>query len=154
MFVDNIMVIDLGVLLLATYRNWRWFTLLALFGSLVAFGIINGEFGYRVNLAVFQVSLTLIFLIFVGATTMFHIVWRRPRRGFDQTLMVINAGAYFGISLGLLWHDFRLWMGGFTLLLALFYGALAYLALKRSADNVRLFYDSVCLDLGLYQILC
>ena len=33
-----VLVLDLGVLALAVARNWRWFTLLALFGSLALFG--------------------------------------------------------------------------------------------------------------------
>jgi uncharacterized membrane protein len=144
-----VIVIDLGVLALSTFRNWRWFTLLALFSSLVAFGVLHGELRHEAGLLIFQVSLTLIFLIFVGATTMFHIIWRRAPQSFDQALMVINAGAYFGISLGLLWDDFRLWMGGFTLLLALFYGGVAYIALKRSADNVRLSFVALVIALVL-----
>ena len=133
-----VIVVDLGVLALATFRNWRWFTLLALFSSLVAFGVLYGEFGREVGLLTFQVSLTLIFLIFVGATTMFHIIWRRAPQHFDQALMIINAAAYFGISLGLLWGDFQVWLGGFILLLVLFYGGVAYIALRRSTANVRL----------------
>jgi len=43
-----------------------------------------------------------------------------------------------GISCGLMWGDLRVWMGGFSLLLALFYGGLAYVAIKRGAENVRL----------------
>ena len=49
--------------------------------------------------------------------------------------MVINAAAYFGISYGLLWDDYRLWMGGFTLLLSRFFGGIAYLALVRSQEK-------------------
>jgi len=142
-----VMVIDLGVLALSTFRNWRWFTLLALFSSLVAFGVLYGEFGREAGLLTFQIGITLIFLIFVGATTMFHIIWRRAPQAFDQALMVINAAAYFGISLGLLWDDFRLWMGGFTLLLALFYGGVAYVALKRSTENVVLSFFALGLAL-------
>ncbi|MBI4298297.1 MAG: DUF2339 domain-containing protein [Chloroflexi bacterium] len=133
-----IMVVDLGVLALSTFRNWRWFTLLSLLATLVAFGGWYSEFGNEASLLTSQGGLTLIFLIFVGATTLYHIVWRRAPQAFDQALMIINAGAYFGISYGLLWDDFRLWMGGFSILLALFYGGLAYVALKRSAENVRL----------------
>jgi len=133
-----IMVIGLGVLLLSTYRNWRWFTLLALLGSLLAYAGWYGEFGDRTSLLTAQLSLTIIFLIFVGATSLFHFIWRRPVQGFDYTLMVINATAYFGISYGLMWDELRGWMGGFTFLLALFYGGLAYLALKRGVENTRL----------------
>ncbi len=133
-----VMGVDLGVLALSTFRNWRWFTLLALIGSLAAFGAWFGQYGDEVTLFTSQGGLTIIFLIFVGATTLFHIVWRRAPQAFDQVLMIINAAAYFGISYGLLWEDFRAWMGGFSILLALFYGGLAYLALRRSKENVRL----------------
>ncbi len=133
-----VIVVDLGVLALSTFRNWRWFTLLALLSSLIAYGFWYGEFYRQVDMATAEVGITIIFLIFVGATTLFHIIWRRAPQAFDYALMLINAGAYFGISLGLMWDDFRVWMGGFVLLLTIFYGALAYTALKRSAENVRL----------------
>jgi len=133
-----VIVVDLGVLALSTFRNWRWFTLLALLCSLIAYGFWYGEFHRQVDMATAEVGITIIFLIFVGATTLFHIIWRRAPQAFDYALMLINAGAYFGISLGLMWDDFRVWMGGFVLLLTIFYGALAYTALKRSAENVRL----------------
>lgn len=133
-----IIVVDLGVLLLSTFRNWRWFNLLALFGSLLAYIAWLDEFGNRASLLTSQLSLTVIFLIFVGATSLFHIIWRKPVQGFDYTLMVINATAYFGLSYGLMWDDLREWMGGFTILLALFYGGLAYVAFKRGIESIRL----------------
>ena len=147
-----IMVVDLGVLALSTFRNWRWFTLLALLASLVAFGAWYGKFGDEASLLTSQGGLTLIFLIFVGATTLYHIVWRRAAQAFDQVLMTINAAAYFGISYGLLWGDFRLWLGGFSILLALFYGGLAYAALKRSTENVRLSFLAVGIALVFLTI--
>jgi len=133
-----VIAVDIGVLILSTFRNWRWFTLLALGCSLIAFGFWYGEFNREVGVATAEVGITIIFLIFVGATSLFHIVWRRVPQAFDYALMVINAAAYFGISLGLMWDDFRVWMGGFVLLLALFYGVLSYFSLKQSAENVRL----------------
>jgi uncharacterized membrane protein len=133
-----IIVVDVGVLFLSTFRNWRWLTLLALVCSLALFGIWYGRFGEKVSLTTAEVGITLIFLIFVGATTLFHNIWRRVPKAFDYALMVTNAAAYVGISLGLMWDDFRAWMGGFVLLLALFHGALSYIALKRSTENARL----------------
>jgi len=133
-----VIVVDLGVLFLSTFRNWRWLTLVALVCSLVLFGLWYREFGEQVSLATAQIGITLIFLIFAGATTLFHIIWRRVSTASDYALMVTNAAAYLGISLGLMWDAFRAWMGGFVLLVALFYGALSYIALRRSAENARL----------------
>ncbi len=131
-----VLVLDLGVLALATFRNWRWFTLLSLIGSLGLYWFWQAELNPGLLLG--QLGITLIFLIFVAATTLFHIIWRRAAGPQDQALMVINAAAYFGISYGLLFDELRPWMGGFTVLLALFYGVLGYAVLKRSGEQVYL----------------
>ncbi len=133
-----IMVVDVGVLALSTFRNWRWFTLLALVGSLAVFGVWYDRFGDEASLLTSMGGLTLIFLIFVGATTLYHYVWRRAAQGFDYALMVINAASYFGISYALMWDNLQVWLGGFSLLLALLYGGLAYVAIRRGPENVRL----------------
>ncbi|MCY3801857.1 MAG: DUF2339 domain-containing protein [Chloroflexi bacterium] len=134
-----VLLLDLGVLALAAFRNWRWFTLLGLVGSLILFGFWKEELDPSLLLA--QVGITVIFLIFVGATTLFHLLWRRPAGPLDHALMVLNAAAYFGISYALLFEEFRDWMGGFTLLLAVFYGLLSYgiLARRREQIHLRLF---------------
>jgi uncharacterized membrane protein len=147
-----IMVVDVGVIALSTLRNWRWFTLLALAGSLAGFGVWHGEFGGRASLFIAEGSLTLIFLIFVGATTLYHLLWRRPSQTFDYALMGLNAAAYFGISCGLMSDDLRIWMGGFTLLLALFYGSLAYVSIRRSVENTRLAFFALGIALVFFTI--
>ena len=91
-----VLVLDLGVLALAAFRNWRWFTLLGLVGSLILFGFWKEELDPSLLLA--QVGITVVFLIFVGATTLFHLFWRRSAGPLDYALMVVNAAAYFGIS--------------------------------------------------------
>jgi uncharacterized membrane protein len=131
-------IVDIGVLVVATFRNWRWFTLLALLFSLVIFSVWFATFGETASTAGAEIMLTIIFLIFTGATTLFHIIWRQKPQPFDYLLMVFNAVSYTSISLGLLWGDFRSWTGGFTFLLALFYAVLAYLAVKRTLTNLNL----------------
>ena len=130
-----VIMVDLGVLALSTFRNWRWFTLLGLAGSLLSFGVWLEYEGPEVNAALAEGSLTAMFLIFVGATMLYHVIWRRVPRTFDQALMIINASAYFGISYGLMWDDFRDWMGAFTLALALFYGLIGYLVFRRGREQ-------------------
>jgi uncharacterized membrane protein len=133
-----VIVVDIGVLILSTFRKWQWFTLLALVCSLIAFAMWYSEFDRYIGIGTAEIGITLIFLIFVGVTSLFHIIWRRIPQAFDYALMMINAVAYLGISLGIMWDDFRLWMGGFILLVAIFYGALSYISLIRSSENARL----------------
>ena len=136
LLIAYILVLDLGVLGLATFRNWRWFTLLGLAGSLGLFWFWYDQLEPSLFLA--QLGITFMFLIFMGATTFFHILWRRVPGPADQALMVLNAAAYFGISYGLLFDEHRPWMGGFTLVLSFLYGSLGYAVLVRSLEHVRL----------------
>ena len=129
-----VLVLDLGVLALATFRNWRWFTLLGLIGSIVLLLYWIEEL--QPGLLLGSLGATAVFLIFVGATTLFHLVWRRAPGPADQALIALNAAAYFGISYELLFDEFREWMGGFTVLLALFYGLLGYVILLRYREQV------------------
>ena len=130
-----VLVLDLGVLALATFRNWRWFTLLGLIGSLILYQFWRLELDPGLLLA--SVGITVIFLIFVAATTLFHLLWRREPKAFDHALVLLNAAAYFGFSYELLFDEFRAWMGGFTLLLGLFYMLLAYGIFARHREQVR-----------------
>ena len=145
-----VLILDVGVLALATFRNWRWFTTLALAGSIILFMFWKEELDP--SLAVAQIGITVIFLIFVGATTLFHLIWRRPPIPVDQGLMVVNAAAYLLISYWQLWDEFRVWMGGFTLLLAVFYGLLAYGILMRHREQVNLSMFGVGVALVLLSI--
>jgi uncharacterized membrane protein len=133
-----LIVVDIGVLVLSAFRNWRWFTLLALASSLITYGFWYGEFHRHVGITAAEIGITAIFLSFIGASYLFHIAWRRAPRAFDYFLVSVNAVAYAGISLGIMWDDFRAWVGGFVLLLALFYGLLSYLAYRRDRTNTRL----------------
>ena len=67
-----VLVLDVGVLALAGFRNWRWFTLLAWAGSLILFAFWQQELEPSTELA--QIGITVIFLVFAGATIAFHIV--------------------------------------------------------------------------------
>ena len=136
LLISYVLVLDLGVLGLATFRNWRWFTLLALAGSLGLYWFWYHELDPSLLLS--QLGITFIFVIFMGATTLFHILWRRASGPADQALMVLNAAAYFAVSYGLLFDEIRPWMGGFTLLLSVVYGLLAYAVLGRSREQVYL----------------
>lgn len=126
-----ILLVDVGVLGVSTFRNWRWFTLLGLVGSYLLFGLYVGQISADERLLA-QAGVTGVFLIFVGATTLFHILWRRIPGPPDMALIALNAIAYYGMTYGLLWDLYQIWFGLITLGLSLFYGLVGYGAIKRS----------------------
>lgn len=129
-----ILVVDLGILGVSTFRNWRWFTLVGLVASYALFGLWLDQISDR-DLLLAQGGLTGIFLVFAGATTLFHILWRRVPGPADMALMTLNAAAFFGMTYGLLWDQYEVWFGLITLGLSLFYGIVGYGAIVRSGSS-------------------
>ena len=126
-----ILVVDIGILAVSTFRNWQWFTLLGWVGSYGLFAYWMYAFpGYEPLLI--QGALTLVFFVFVGATTLFHLLWRRVPAPLDMGLVAVNAAGFFGLTFAVLWADYEAWFGLISLGLALFYGLIAFLAIKRS----------------------
>ena len=126
-----ILVVDLGILGVSTFRNWRWFTLLGWVGTYGLFAYWLEQYPDYGPVLV-QLALTAVFLVFTGATTLFHLIWRRVPNPFDMTLVVLNATAFFGLTVAVLWEDYEIWFGLITVGLALFYGLIAFVSLKRS----------------------
>lgn len=126
-----ILVLDAGILGVATFRNWRWFTLVGMVGSYILLFLWLDQFPGR-DPALAQLGLSGTFLVFVGATTLFHILWRRIPGPADMALMTLNAAAYYGLSFEVLWDRYEVWFGLITLGMSLFYGLVGYGAIRRS----------------------
>ena len=131
-----VLVLDVGVLALAGFRNWRWFTLLAWAGSLVLFGFWQLELEPSTALA--QIGITAIFLVFVAATVAFHLVRKQAVGVADLALFTLNAAGYYGISYALMNDPYDDWMGGFTALVAVFYVALGAACRLRGPEQINL----------------
>ena len=134
MLLLYVLVLDVGVLGLAGFRNWRWLTLLAWAGSLVLFGFWQQELEPSVALG--QIGITAIFLIFAGATVVFHVVRQQPAGIADLALVTLNAAAYYLISYRLISEPYQSWMGGFTASVTAFYVLLAAACRMRGPEQI------------------
>jgi uncharacterized membrane protein len=130
-----IIMVSLGVIVLSSFRKWRWFTLLAVICSLITYIVWRIEFSSILTPASAEIGITIIFLIFLLTTVFFHIVQHRQPRAYDFVFLGINTTAYFIISTINLWDKYDGWMGGFTLLLAIVYGLLCFFTARRSQEN-------------------
>ena len=139
-----VLVLDVGVLALAGFRNWRWFSLLGWAGSLVLFGFWQQELEPSVALA--QIGITAIFLIFAGATIASHVLRQQAAGIADLALVTLNAAGYYGISYWLIDGAYPDWLGGFTASLAAFYALLAAACRVRgeAQSNLTLFSAGLC----------
>ena len=131
-----ILIVDVGILAISTFRNWRWLTLVGLAGSYGIFAYWMLEVtGFNPVFA--QVALSGIFLTFAAATPLFHILWRRLPGATDLSLMSVNAIAYFALTTAILWDDYKGWFGLIAFGLTALYGLIALAALKRSGAPAR-----------------
>jgi uncharacterized membrane protein len=132
-----ILIVDVGILAISAFRNWRWLTLIGLAGSYGIFAYWMLEVpGFNPVFA--QVALTGIFLTFAAATPLFHILWRRMPKATDLSLMSANAVAYFALTTAILWDDYDAWFGSIAFGLAALYGLIALAAFKRSGAPERI----------------
>ncbi len=126
-----ILLVDIGILAISAFRNWRWLTLVGWVGSygIFSYWLIDLP-GYDPVFA--HLALTGIFLSFAAAMPLYHILWRRTPGAADLTLMTINAAGYSLLTPVILWEDYEGWFGLIALSLALLYGLFALAAhLKR-----------------------
>ncbi len=102
------------------------------------YGLWYATSGHDGSVSAAQWSLTGIFLCFVAATTLFHVVWRRTPELTDLALMSLERS-------GLLLCQLRSPVGGLPGLagalqcgMSVLYAMTGYLAWRRSEDNKRL----------------
>lgn len=125
-----ILVVDAGILAISTFRNWRWFNLVGWAGTYGVFFFWTSRFSdYDAVMA--QIGLTGMFLILAAATSLFHLLWRRTPGIPDLALMTLNAVAFFALTYHVLWDDYQEWFGLIAIGLALFYSAVAFVAIRR-----------------------
>ena len=131
-----ILLVDLGILGISTFRNWRWFTLVGWVGSygLFAYGL---DYYPGFDPVPTHIVLTGVFLTFAAATPLFHILWRRRPGPADLSLMSLNATGYFVLTFLILWDGYSEWFGLIAFSLSAFYALIALLALRRSGTSAR-----------------
>lgn len=133
------LLLDAGILLISSVRNWRPLTIAGLVGSGLLFTFWYSRLD-RPDEKVFtaETFLTSVFFIFAFATILWHFIWKKVSQHADLVLMVANAWGYFGLSYMLLEGKYGDWLGFFAFALAIFYALLAYAALTRAEKDFRL----------------
>ncbi len=119
-----LLIIDVGIVAVASLRRWRWYTLTGMAASYLLFAGVYAGSPMDAPITA-QLGLSGVFLIFLGATTLHNIVWRREPNQFDMTLVMVNAFAFFGLTFAVLWDDYEAWFGLIALLLAGVHGIVA-----------------------------
>ncbi len=142
-----ILLLDLGVLALAYFKNWRVLNLLAFFFTQLIFVGWNLSFYNSTKLWRTEFWLTVFFLLFAVMSFLYNITHQQKTTFRDLSLITLNGGCYFLWTYGLLESRYSDYLGFYAVLMAAVYVALGSVAYRRAQEDSYLFL--VFLGLGL-----
>src|SRR5262249_3109931 len=142
-----IFLLDLGVLALAYFKNWRLLNLLAFFFTQLMFTGWGFNFYNSTKLWRTEFWLTVFFLLFAVMSFLYNITHRQRTTFRDLSLITLNGAAYFLWTYGLLESQYSEYLGYYAVLMAAVYVALGSVAYQKAQEDSYLFL--VFLGLGL-----
>lgn len=135
-----IALINLGVLVISMFRNWRVLNLIGILGTIFIFlGWFSKYYNPGTNeLFIAELFLTLFLIEYLASTISGNLFSADDSTGNDLALLTINAFWYFGMSYYLLEPDFKVYLGLFTAVMAILYTALAYFSITMKSGDKKL----------------
>jgi uncharacterized membrane protein len=138
-----IALLDTGVLALAFYKQWRSLNYLAYIATvLMATGWYDRWYTPE-KLWPTILFFTLFFVLFALIAILHNTIKRKATNWLDISLILVNAGLYFGSSYELLEDRYRPFLGLFALIVAAFYLLLGNFALRRNNEDRLLIYTFI-----------
>ncbi len=136
-----ISILDLGVLYLAYYKNWRSLNVLAFLGTVLVYVINSTMYSvqYGSGIWVNQSFLGIYFIIFGALAFLYNVRHRKPTNFGDLFILTLNGGFFLGASYANLNYDYGEWMGTLAVILTALYLWVA-LALQRRNMGDRLLF--------------
>ncbi|PYV87814.1 MAG: DUF2339 domain-containing protein [Acidobacteria bacterium] len=143
-------LLDLGILALAYFKDWRELNLLAFIFTQLTFLGWSLSFYTSAKLWLTELFLTLFFLIFAVMSFLYNIVYQRKTSFRDLSLILLNGAAYFLWTYGLLQEKYFDYLGLYAILMAVVYVGLGSFAYQRARQDAYLVL--VFLGMGLTSL--
>ena len=146
-----ILVLDIGVLSVSIFRDWRWLRILAGVGSYGLFLVYVTQEGDTVKL-VEQVGLAAIFLLFLGTSLAFRVFYRKIPTNADLLQLMGNPAAYFAINVELLTPIYQDWLPLMALSMSALYALIAYGLIRVNRIHWRVSIFALAISIILLSI--
>jgi len=133
-----VLVLNIGVLLIAFFKNWKSLNLITFAATFIDFSVWYSNLADRgqYTLEAF-VFLTVFFIIFSLVWVVYSLIYERKVEDVDILLSLLNALVYFGFSFMILSETYKDYMGFFAFAVALYYAVFGFIAYtKFKADSV------------------
>ncbi len=131
--------LDLGILVLAYFKNWKYLNFFAFIATIIIFGIWAGQsYNPKTDVESTQFFLTVFFLIFASLAFFYNIVHRTKTTFFDLGLVLATAFTFFGTSYFNLKEHYKDLMGLFAGFMGVVYFGMGLLTHWRNYGDRRL----------------
>ena len=134
-----IAMLDLGVLALAYFKNWRSLNLTAFLLTQLIFLGWTSSFYTSEKLWRTELFLTLFFILFAFVSFIYNIVHQQRTTLRDLTLITFNGAAYFMWTYSLMESQYFNYLGFYAVLMAVFYVGLSLVSFRRARQDSYLF---------------
>jgi uncharacterized membrane protein len=131
-------LLDLGVLALATSKQWRVLNYLSFVATVLMIAGWMLAYWAPDKLWTTFFFLTLFFVVFALLSVIYNVINRQPTGWLDLVLVFVNALFYFGTSYELLDDQYHRNLGLFAILVSTFYLGLGFFTYRRDREDRRL----------------
>ncbi len=132
-------LLDLGVLALAYFKEWRALNLLAFVLTQLTFLAWSVSFYTSAKLWRTEFFLTILFFIFAVMSFLYNIIHKKATQLLDLALIFLNGATYFLWTYALLENSYFDYLGLYAVLMAVIYVLLGSIAHQRSRQDRLLF---------------
>ncbi|MEI7615016.1 MAG: DUF2339 domain-containing protein, partial [Betaproteobacteria bacterium] len=133
-----LIILNIGVLSITLFKKWPELVALALVGTGINFMTWFGNYYNESVLGSTIFFLILTFLIFLSASLYRIIIEKVKSAESDYFVLLANAFGFFGLFYNLMKPNHEPMLGFYTLILALVYIAVAYVANKQNREDTAL----------------
>ena len=132
-----IIILDLGILGVTRFKNWRSLNIISLIGTVIIFTNATGSYNYKKGLSI--EFATIYFLIFAAQAYVQNVMARRDLTGWDTIMAVAPPILYFAHCDGLLaGTEYAMALGPFAILMAAAYVGLSHKVFMTAFEDRKL----------------
>ncbi len=128
LLLSYVVILNLGVLFVALFKNWRTLNILTFLGTYFVFTIWYGSYYDPTKFLTTLIFLTILFVIFSLVWVVYNLIYEKAVEEQDILLVVLNAVVYFGFSYTILSKNYVDYLGFFAFGLAVYYFVFGFIA--------------------------
>jgi uncharacterized membrane protein len=147
-----IVLLDLAVLAVAVFKNWRAVNVVGFIGTAILFSTWAAKFYTEQALGSTMFFLTIFFLLYSFSALIYNLIKKEASTGIEQALTLFSGFFYFGASYGLLQANYGFLVGFFALILAGYYFIWAFAVRNFTPEDENLYTFLAFLAVGFITL--